>query len=193
MTALGEAFSEGRITVDEYDERCRVVSAARFPCDVESAFADLPFPSAGAGHNFAVAVPEPVFTASEIDRLHRASQRNRAGVVALTTIGTIAAGTLFAETTAGLSLLLMLAVPIVVVLLYVMKVGPSSWYQPSVRQLRRARMREIEQRHALETAEKRARDRIEAAELRARRHKLSGEISTEILEVARRGLGKMKH
>ncbi len=43
---------------------------------------------------------------------------------------------------AGIALLI--AVPIIWILLYVMKVGPDSWHAPSLRQLERMRKREIE-------------------------------------------------
>ncbi|MEV6232149.1 DUF1707 domain-containing protein [Saccharopolyspora shandongensis] len=44
MRLLGEHFSAGRLDVTEYDERCRLVAAARFRSELTPLFDDLPEP-----------------------------------------------------------------------------------------------------------------------------------------------------
>jgi uncharacterized protein DUF1707 len=44
MRLLGEHFSAGRLDVNEYDERCQQVAAARFGAELEAQFEDLPAP-----------------------------------------------------------------------------------------------------------------------------------------------------
>jgi len=44
MSALGEHLASGRLELDEYDERCAVVMAARWRNQLEELFTDLPAP-----------------------------------------------------------------------------------------------------------------------------------------------------
>ena len=42
MNALGHALGEGRLSLSEYDERCREVAAAQVRADLDPLFADIP-------------------------------------------------------------------------------------------------------------------------------------------------------
>lgn len=66
----------------------------------------------------------------------------RLGLLLSTVIGSGGLAIAFAEAWANSAVLLLL-IPLVFVLLYVMKVGPQSWYEPSPEQLERQRFREL--------------------------------------------------
>lgn len=152
MEALGHALGEGRLSLAEYDDRCRDAAAAQTHADLEPLFADIPQrpgkqrgePQQGAPQGSQAPSEMTVYTAREIVETRRKGQRTRAGVFWLGTIGTIAACGVFGsaglDALAGLTLLI---IPTLFILLYVMKVGPDDWYMPNIRQLEKNRRQAV--------------------------------------------------
>lgn len=143
MSALGHALGEGRLTLAEYDERCRDVAAAQLRSELEPLFADIPQRPGGAApqpqqHNSPSEMT--VYTAREIVETRRKGRKMRAGVFWLGTISSfIAMGVSFDHGLDTLGAIFLGLIPILFVLLYVMKVGPDDWYTPTVRQLEKQR------------------------------------------------------
>lgn len=177
MSQLGQAMAEGRLSIEEYDSRCRRIAAAQVRSDLDGLFSDLPV-------NFA-AQPgreiEQVYGASEIEAAHRAGARPKAGVLGLTTVAAIAGTAVAAPAIGGLATLFLLLIPVVFILLYVMKLGPATWYAPSKWQLERNRLREL-----------RSAERIRAAELRVQRKERQHELTSEAMNMAKNFLGKKR-
>lgn len=167
IEALGHALSEGRLDMVEYDERCQAAAAAKVPAELTQLFVDLPEnPGSAAPTAYPVAArtaQETVYTASEVEQKHRSGARTRAGLTALaavaTTLGVVAVDSAGSSALAIASVTMIL--PVVWILLYVMKVGPTSWYTPSPAQLdrerSRARRRLERERHAQLRTERRQR------------------------------------
>ncbi|OFT81902.1 DUF1707 domain-containing protein [Corynebacterium sp. HMSC29G08] len=169
MDTLGRALGEGRLTMDEFDQRCNQVASAQTNNDLRPILADLPSappstqPASGLQPvEFGGQGADKLYSAREIVVARRQGQKTRAGVFCLGTLGTIA-GSIVAQamTLTLLSSLLMFVIPTLFVLLYVMKVGPDHWYQPTIRELEkqrrrvvRARQLELEQSHAYELAQR---------------------------------------
>lgn len=177
MSQLGRAMSEGRLTIEEYDSRCRDIAAAQTRSDFDGLFADLP-------GNFTVEPGreiEPVYGASEIESARRSAARPKAGVLGLATIAAITGTAVSAPAIGGLSALFLLVVPVVFILLYVMKIGPASWHTPSKAELERRRLREL-----------RSAERLRSAELRAQRKERQHELTSEAMNMAKNFLGKKR-
>lgn len=175
LAALGQFYAEGRLSMEETDDRCSAVAAATTREDLNKLFIDLP--------QREIAVPagqEMTYTASEVNELHRKGARPRAGLLGLTTVGAITGTAVLASTTPFAPVLLAL-IPIVFILLYVMKVGPAEWYAPSARQLERERLAEL-----------RKEEKIRAAELRAQRKELTGKITNRALKAAEDALNNRR-
>ncbi|KQB86085.1 DUF1707 SHOCT-like domain-containing protein [Corynebacterium lowii] len=170
MSALGVAFSQGRLDVHEYDRRCQKAAAAQYRHDLDVLFDDLPLMHPQAqGHEVVL------YTNQEIAAAHAASRKPRLGIFLLSSLGAFA---LAIAATDGTFLLI---APAVFVLLYVLKIGPASWHTPSPQQLHRQRLREIkkeEQRQALER--------------RAQRREIQNEISTAAYQAARNVMNRHK-
>ena len=185
MDTLGRALGEGRLTMEEFDQRCNQVAKAQTNNDLRPILADLPAvpvnPQPLGGSTVVTSSstalqPRPVYqpvdlggeganklySAQEIQIARRAGQRKRAGAFWLGTFGAIGATMLFdAAALTSLANLSILIIPTLFILLYVMKVGPADWYQPSLRELEkhrreaiRAQQLELEQAHALEIAQR---------------------------------------
>lgn len=110
---------------------------------------------------------EGSYTVSEIDSLRRRNAKPKAAAVAFTSIASVAAGFLLSPVWSESAVLLLL-IPTVITLLYVLKVGPKSWYLPSPRQLERERIRELQARAKMRELEMRQ-------ESRARQHELANQ------------------
>lgn len=167
MSALGHALGEGRLTLAEYDERCRDVAAAQLRSELEPLFADIPQRPgehrAGEHEAGVAGVPAPqspsemtVYTAREIVETRRNGRKMRAGVFWLGTISSfIAMGISFEHGFDALGAIFLGLIPTLFVLLYVMKVGPDDWYTPTVRQLEKHRRQALRaQQLELETQRK---------------------------------------
>lgn len=173
MAALGRAFAEGRLEVEEYDRRVQAVIAAVYDDEVQALFVDLPT------GNFLVQRPtmEPVFSAGEVAENYRSGRNMRLGLVSIATTGAVAAaitGVTFAP------VLFVVAVTLAIAL-YVMKIGPQSWYAPSVKQIQRQRRQELRAATKLRDAELRARERERLSQLRLERKVRTSEITNKAL------------
>lgn len=127
---LGSHFAEGRLTLNEYEARVDAVLAAQLDSDIDAQFHDLPMLQPGAALM-------PVYTGAEIERASTNSRRTKFGVVALTAVITsgLAAGIM--------NPMPLFFIPAVFVLVYLLQVGPKSWYQPSPRKLEKMRRKEL--------------------------------------------------
>lgn len=167
LAALGQFYAEGRLTMTETDDRCEAVADAKTRGDLNAIFTDLP--------NQEIVVvdrPEQTYTATEVSELHRKGARPRAGILGLTTVISITGTAVLASSTALAPVLLAL-IPIVFILLYVMKVGPTSWYAPTPRQLQRQRMVEL-----------REKEKLRDMELKAQRKERTHALTTRALDAA---------
>ena len=193
IATLSRALGEGRITMEEFDSRCDAVTRAQFLSDLTPLFDDLPTtpttPAAPAAPVPALLSPaEPaLYSAEEVHAAHRQGRRTRAGVFWLGTLGSIGLTVVAATATAsGASALPLLLIPTLFVLLYVMKVGPDSWYTPSVRQLERHR-RELVRVRQLEIEAARAH---EIAAQRAQRKQQVSQMTTDAIDFANRTVSR---
>lgn len=188
MDTLGRALGEGRLTMAEFDERCARVAKAQTHGDLAPILSDLPATPAPSAQT--QTSPEmALYSQAEIMQARRAGKRTRAGVFWLGTIGsmglTAVAGAAGLDALAGLSLLL---IPTLFILLYVMKVGPDSWYMPSLRQLEMQRRQELKARQ-LEIEAAKAQQQ---ALVRAQRQDQFNQITTDALDVAHQTVNRFR-
>ncbi|MGV3115091.1 DUF1707 SHOCT-like domain-containing protein [Corynebacterium freneyi] len=161
MASLGRAFSEGRLTIDEYDDRVQRVACADTGADLVPLFDDLP-PSRRGG--VPGQAPAKLYAGEEIDAAYQSGKKTRLGLLGLTTVGTAAGAIVWSSMIASaLPAVLLLLIPTVWLLLYVMKVGPDSWHVPSPRSVERERLRELRSAEKLRAAEYRAAEQERAA------------------------------
>lgn len=177
--ALSAALAEGRLTMDEFDKRCRGVAAAQLRADLEPLFRDIP-QSPASPAVYEAAPSGEVYTAREIALSRKDGQKTRAGLFWLGSIGTVAGALAIPDPAIGVSVLLL--IPALFVLLYVLKVGPDSWYTPSLRQLERKR-RELVRIQQLEIA---AANAHEEARRRAARKQQMSQLTDDALDAAHR-------
>ncbi|UBI09470.1 DUF1707 domain-containing protein [Corynebacterium coyleae] len=181
MDILGRALGEGRLDMGEFDNRCQAVAEAQTQQDLQPILGDLPTGRGGGVVDKQMPDNAILYSQAEIMQARRSGRRTRAGVFWLGTIGTIGLVGLFeavnANVMSGLSLLI---IPTLFILLYVMKVGPDSWYTPSLRQLEQQRRQEIKRRQL----------EIEAAQvhqqalMRAQRKDQINQMTNDALNIA---------
>lgn len=185
MSTLGRAFAEGRLTVDEYDARCQEIAKAEFHRDLEPLFRDIPqfHGSLGAGaHGGDV---DKLYTAHEIEAAYREGRNIRAGLLGLTTVGSIVGATLVSS---HFAVLFMALIPTVWLLLYIMKIGPKQWYVPSARAVDRQRLRELRTTEQLRAAELRLAEQERLASLRAERKAQTAELTNKAMDFVNKAL-----
>lgn len=174
ISLLGVHFADGRLSITEYDERCRAVAAAETRAQISEQFSDLPaLPVTPAGISGAEVT---VYSAAEIEQYHRRGADPRAGIMALTGVAGVTVAVLLGSVA---SIIPVMAIAVVAILLYVMKIGPESWNVPSPAALERARVRRVRQARQLELEEKRVQRRIRQTEL-----------TTDAIDMAHRVIGK---
>lgn len=181
MDILGRALGEGRLDMAEFDNRCQAVAEAQTQQDLQPILGDLPTGRGRGVVDKQVSDDAVLYSQAEIMQARRSGARTRAGVFWLGTIGSIGLVGLFeavnANVMSGLSILL---IPTLFILLYVMKVGPDSWYTPSLRQLEQQRRQEIKRRQL----------EIEAAQvhqqalMRAQRKDQINQMTNDALNIA---------
>lgn len=186
MDALGRALGEGRLTMDEFDQRCLQVAEAQTHADLQPILEDLPpathQPSERPGTALQHHVPNEavLYSQAEIMRARRSGQRMRAGTFWLGTIGA------FGLT--AVSPVFLLLIPTLFILLYVMKIGPDSWYTPSLRQLELQRRQELKARQ-LEIESAKAHQQ---ALMRAQRKDQFNQLTNDALDVAQQTVQRFK-
>ena len=187
MGSLANAMAEGRIDVTEYDERVQTIANATTRAELQPVFQDLPQNVDGT-----VGTGEKMYSAREVAVAHQRSRNVRLGLLGLTTVSAFTTGIFLGDYGFEWAPILWALIPIVWILLYVMKVGPASWYTPSPRQIERERRREIESAEAYRNAERKAQAKAEAEERRMRRQQLAGELTNDAMQFAQKGLNKFK-
>ncbi|OFL92055.1 DUF1707 domain-containing protein [Corynebacterium sp. HMSC055D05] len=181
MDILGRALGEGRLDMAEFDNRCQAVAEAQTQQDLQPILGDLPTGRGGGVVDKQVSDDAVLYSQAEIMQARRSGRRTRAGVFWLGTIGSIGLVSIFgAAGSTALSGLSILLIPTLFILLYVMKVGPDSWYTPSLRQLEQQRRQEIKRRQL----------EIEAAQvhqqalMRAQRKDQINQMTNDALNIA---------
>lgn len=181
MDILGRALGEGRLDMGEFDNRCQAVAEAQTQQDLQPILGDLPTGRGGGVVDKQMPDDAILYSQAEIMQARRSGRRTRAGVFWLGTIGTIGLVSIFgAAGSPALSGLSILLIPTLFILLYVMKVGPDSWYTPSLRQLEQQRRQEIKRRQL----------EIEAAQvhqqalMRAQRKDQINQMTNDALNIA---------
>ncbi|NJJ04707.1 DUF1707 SHOCT-like domain-containing protein [Corynebacterium coyleae] len=181
MDILGRALGEGRLDMAEFDNRCQAVAEAQTQQDLQPILGDLPTGRGRGVVDKQVSDDAVLYSQAEIMQARRSGRRTRAGVFWLGTIGTIGLVSIFgAAGSTALSGLSILLIPTLFILLYVMKIGPDSWYTPSLRQLEQQRRQEIKRRQL----------EIEAAQvhqqalMRAQRKDQINQMTNDALNIA---------
>ena len=180
MDTLGRALGEGRLNMAEFDDRCRQVAEAQVHSDLEPILGDLPPASAGGAVEKHVPQGEIFYSGREIMQARRSGKRMRAGVFWLGTVGAF-----------GLTALhpvFLLLIPTLFILLYVMKVGPDSWYTPTLRQLEQQRRQEIKRRQ-LEIESAKAHQH---AMMRVQRRDQFNQLTSDALDVAQNTINRFR-
>lgn len=181
FSRLTFAYGEGRLDLTEYDRRCDAVAEATTHRDLLPLFRDLPAQHT-AGTPAVKSNKVEVYTRSEIEQYRASGQRTRMGIFSLGSIGTIALTSVAGQAGyPGIGALIFLIIPTLFILLYVMRVGPDSWYTPSPRQIERERLREIQ-------AERRVEEERRKALRAAKRDELTGSA----MDLAKKTLDRYK-
>lgn len=186
MSALGRAFAEGRLSIDQYDERCQEVTRAEFRRDIDPLFHDLPqFQGQPSGD------VSKLYSAQEIEAAYREGRKIRFGLLGLTTVGA-AASSILLSTVTPVAALLWFIVPTVWILLYILKVGPQSWYVPSARAVDKQRLKELRAVEQLRAAELRLAEQDKLAALRAERRAHTAELTNNAMNFVNKALERGK-
>jgi len=183
MSTLGRAFGEGRLSVDEYDERCQAITRAEFRRDLDPLFVDIP-----QYHGQSQEV-DKLYSAQEIEAAYREGRKMRLGILGLSTVG-VTIGTVLVATPAAA--VLWLLIPALWILLYVMKVGPKSWYVPSAAAVNRQRIKELRTTERLRAAELRVAEQDKLAALRAERRAQTAELTNNAMNFVNKALERGK-
>lgn len=121
----------------------------------------VPRPSSTVAHT------PGVYTAADIAEAYQSGKNTRLGILSLTGVGSLASTALLGAVwdssflvTAPLWLF-----PTVWILLYILRVGPQSWYVPSPQRLERQRARQLKLEDKAQRLELRAKRRVQGEEL----------------------------
>ena len=157
INVLGSHFAEGRLSLDEFEQRSAQAASAVTKSELDTLFRDLPPLSPGA-HLM------PHYSAAEVERARRDGVRPKAAILGMTAVGaTAAAIVLNPFWKASAALLLVIAA--IAILLYVAKVGPDHWHTPSPRSMERRRLKAIRMEQRLEIEQRKAQRRTQRAQL----------------------------
>jgi len=193
MDDLGKHFAAGRLDITEYDNRLTNVAEATMRSDLIPIFSDLP---AITDANTPVTIPhaaglpdEVTFTSSEIEESYRSGKRIRLGITLLMFLPFFA--TFHLETLiSGIALSVFLAT---VIMLYVLKLGPKSWHQPSPQALARQRQRQIAQAEAMKVQATQLANAQQMAQQRLLRQQRQAEIADAALDVANQYIQRLRN
>lgn len=197
MDTLGRALGEGRLTMEEFDQRCLQVAEAQTHADLSPVLGDLPpathNPQSASTASTALQPQVPneavLYSQAEIMQARRSGQRMRAGTFWLGTVG--AFGAIAITSAMNLTVtpfLAFLLIPTLFILLYVMKIGPDSWYTPSLRQLEMQRRQELKARQ-LEIESAKAHQQ---ALMKAQRKDQFNQLTNDALDVAQQTVNRFK-
>ena len=182
---LAQALGEGRLTMDEFEERTDAVMQATTRRELAEVFMDIPTKAS---------TELKIYSHGEMERAYQSTRKPRLATAMVGTLGlsfgAIAFGALavfnvlpgLAAALTGTGLIFL--IPALWIMLYVAKVGPESWHRPSPRQIERQRMRELKAATAEERAQTRALEQAQWAE----RRRQASEITGNAMNLAKRKL-----
>ena len=161
--------------------------------DLIPIFSDLP---AITDANAPVTIPhatgipdEVTFTSSEIEENYRSGKRIRLGITLLMFLPFFA--TFHLETLiSGITFIAFLAT---FIMLYILKLGPKSWHQPSPRALARQRQRQIAQAQAMQVQAMELANAQQMAQQRLVRQQRQAEITNAALEVTNQYVQRLRN
>ena len=193
MDDLGKHFTAGRLDITEYDNRLTNVAEATMRSDLIPIFSDLPAitdANTPAAIPHAAGIPDEVtFTSSEIEENYRSGKRIRLGITLLAFLPFFA--TFHLETIiSGITFIAFLAI---FIMLYILKLGPKSWHQPSPRALARQRQRQIAQAQAMQVQAMELANAQQMAQQRALRQQRQAEITNAALEVTNQYIQRLRN
>ena len=193
MDDLGKHFAAGRLDITEYDNRLTNVAEATMMSDLIPIFSDLPAitdANTPATIPHAAGIPaEATFTSSEIEENYRSEKRIKLGVTMLMLLPVLA--TMPVNTfISGIAFSVFLAT---VIMLYVLKLGPKSWHQPSPQALARQRQRQIAQAEAMKVQATQLANAQQMAERQLLRQQRQAEITDAALDVANQYIQRLRN
>ena len=177
---LAQALGEGRLSLDEFEERTDAVMVASTRRELAAVFMDIP---TKAGSEL------KVYSQGEVARAFESTRKPRLATAMVGSLGlffgAIASFAALSGVTAALTGTgLLFLIPALWIMLYVAKVGPESWHRPSLRQIERQRRRELKAATAEERAQMRALEQARWAE----RRRQASEITGDAMNLAKRKL-----
>ena len=183
MNDLARAVGEGRLSIEEFEQRSDDVMRANTRGELLPIFSDIPA---------APSTEVKVYSREEVQRAYESSRKPRVATALVGTLGLSFGG--FALVGSGLAAgvpalfvggaSLFFLIPILWILLYVAKVGPQSWHQPSPRKLERQKQREM----LAATAHERAQQKAIESQQWAERKQQASELTNEAMKLARQKL-----
>ncbi|WP_408929688.1 DUF1707 domain-containing protein [Corynebacterium axilliensis] len=177
---LAQALGEGRLSLDEFEERTDAVMVASTRRELAAVFMDIPTKASSE---------LKVYSQGEVARAFESTRKPRLATAMVGSLGlffgAIASFAALSGVTAALTGTgLLFLIPALWIMLYVAKVGPESWHRPSLRQIERQRRRELKAATAEERAQMRALEQAQWAE----RRRQAGEITGDAMNLAKRKL-----
>ena len=195
MDDLGKHFTAGRLDITEYDNRLTNVVEATMWSDLIPIFSDLPAitdTNTSAAIPHAAGIPDEVkFTSSEIEENYRSGKRIKLGIMILMFMAVVSA-TLILHT-ALIAFTMTMTSLTMFVPLYVMKLGPKSWHQPSPRALARQRQRQIAQAQVMQVQAMQLAHAQQMAQQRALRQQRQAEITNAALDVTNQYIQRLRN
>lgn len=177
---LAQALGEGRLTMDEFEDRTDAVMQATTRRELADVFMDIPTKATSE---------LKIYSQGEVARAYQSTRKPRLATALVGSLGllfgAIASFDALSGATAALTGTgLLFLIPALWIMLYVAKVGPESWHRPSPRQIERQRMRELKAAGAEERAQMRALEQAQWAE----RRRQASEITGDAMNLAKRKL-----
>ncbi|MGV0328574.1 DUF1707 SHOCT-like domain-containing protein [Corynebacterium guaraldiae] len=177
---LAQALGEGRLSMDEFEERTDAIMEATTRRELAAVFMDIPTKAS---------TELKIYSQGEMERAYQSTRKPRLATAMVGSLGllfgSIASFAALSGVTAALTGTgLLFLIPALWIMLYVAKVGPESWHRPSPRQIERQRMRELKAAGAEERAQMRALEQAQWAE----RRRQASEITGDAMNLAKRKL-----
>lgn len=177
---LAQALGEGRLSMDEFEQRTDAIMEATTRRELAAVFMDIPTKAS---------TELKIYSQGEMERAYQSTRKPRLATAMVGSLGllfgSIASFAALSGVTAALTGTgLLFLIPALWIMLYVAKVGPESWHRPSPRQIERQRMRELKAAGAEERAQMRALEQAQWAE----RRRQAGEITGDAMNLAKRKL-----
>lgn len=177
---LGAHFAQGRLSLSEYEQRVTIATSAVMRSDISELFDDLPTGVARSQ------MDGRSYSAAEISSMRKSGMRTRVGLFGLATVGMLVTLDFYES-----------FIPVAIwasifILLFVMKIGPQSWYTPAPRALERQRMREVRMAQQQQMLESKAVYERQRAEQKAIRQQKTAELNNAALDLTNDILRRFK-